>query len=78
MAVKLNRNDPCHCGSGKKYKNCCQKKDQSNISSKLGMIGVIAAVLLGLLIVGLALSGDDRPRECPPGTSWSSSHQHCH
>ena len=22
------RNDPCHCGSGKKYKNCCLKKDQ--------------------------------------------------
>ena len=19
---KLGRNDPCHCGSGKKYKNC--------------------------------------------------------
>ncbi|WP_019864878.1 UPF0149 family protein [Methylovulum miyakonense] len=22
-AVKLGRNDPCHCGSGKKYKKCC-------------------------------------------------------
>jgi hypothetical protein len=21
------RNDPCHCGSGKKYKKCCQEKD---------------------------------------------------
>ena len=20
---KINRNDPCHCGSGKKYKKCC-------------------------------------------------------
>ena len=20
---KINRNDPCPCGSGKKYKNCC-------------------------------------------------------
>lgn len=20
---KLGRNDPCHCGSGKKYKKCC-------------------------------------------------------
>ncbi len=20
---KIGRNDPCHCGSGKKYKNCC-------------------------------------------------------
>lgn len=21
--VKVHRNDPCPCGSGKKYKNCC-------------------------------------------------------
>lgn len=25
---KLGRNDPCHCGSGKKYKKCCLDKDQ--------------------------------------------------
>ena len=22
---KIGRNDPCSCGSGKKYKNCCGK-----------------------------------------------------
>ena len=27
--IKLpGRNDPCHCGSGKKYKNCCEQKDK--------------------------------------------------
>jgi preprotein translocase subunit SecA len=25
---KLGRNDPCHCGSGKKYKNCHYREDQ--------------------------------------------------
>lgn len=25
---KPGRNDPCYCGSGKKYKNCCMLKDQ--------------------------------------------------
>ena len=24
---KVGRNDPCPCGSGKKYKNCCMGKD---------------------------------------------------
>lgn len=24
------RNDPCHCGSGKKYKKCCAAKDEAN------------------------------------------------
>ena len=23
------RNDPCHCGSGKKYKQCCLDKDDA-------------------------------------------------
>jgi len=26
---KQGRNDPCHCGSGKKYKKCCREKDQA-------------------------------------------------
>lgn len=30
---KISRNDPCHCGSGQKYKRCCLEKDQ-----KLGHI----------------------------------------
>ena len=25
-AKKIGRNDPCPCGSGKKYKHCCMKK----------------------------------------------------
>jgi len=28
--AKVGRNDPCPCGSGKKYKNCCLDKDLSN------------------------------------------------
>jgi preprotein translocase subunit SecA len=26
---KIGRNDPCPCGSGKKYKNCCGTKARS-------------------------------------------------
>ena len=26
-AKKVGRNDPCPCGSGKKYKNCCGKNE---------------------------------------------------
>ncbi|MFO7847250.1 MAG: SEC-C metal-binding domain-containing protein [Balneolaceae bacterium] len=78
MKKKINRNDPCHCGSGKKYKNCCMEKDESGFSSKLGMIGLVIAVALGLLIAGMAISGSSDRQDCPPGTSWSDAHQHCH
>jgi MoaA/NifB/PqqE/SkfB family radical SAM enzyme/Tfp pilus assembly protein PilF len=30
----LNRNDPCPCGSGKKYKQCCLKHDEALATSK--------------------------------------------
>jgi uncharacterized protein YecA (UPF0149 family) len=26
---KLGINDPCHCGSGNKYKKCCLSKDEA-------------------------------------------------
>jgi len=29
------RNDPCHCGSGKKYKKCCEDKDSAAKSAVL-------------------------------------------
>lgn len=29
---KLGRNDPCHCGSGKKFKKCCMfQKEDTNV-----------------------------------------------
>lgn len=28
--MKISRNAPCHCGSGKKYKKCCLMQDEIN------------------------------------------------
>ena len=34
MTVKARpgRNEPCHCGSGRKYKQCCLEKDEKAAS----------------------------------------------
>lgn len=29
LTKALGRNDPCHCGSGRKYKQCCLDKDET-------------------------------------------------
>ena len=29
LAKLLGRNQPCHCGSGRKYKLCCLDKDEA-------------------------------------------------
>jgi len=31
--AKTGRNDPCHCGSSKKYKRCCLEKDDAAASA---------------------------------------------
>ena len=39
-APKLGRNDPCHCGSGRKYKQCCLAKDQERLQRSSEIPGV--------------------------------------
>ena len=34
---RVNRNDPCPCGSGKKYKNCCMRRDSFGTSRELSL-----------------------------------------
>jgi len=33
--AKYGRNEPCHCGSGKKYKQCCLRKDEEAENARL-------------------------------------------
>ena len=34
MASQIGRNDPCPCGSGKKYKKCCLATDVSEVRTE--------------------------------------------
>ena len=78
MSDEPSRNDSCPCGSGRKYKNCCLEKDSSALTSKLGVAGLIIAVLVGLWFLGNALFSENSTPDCPPGERWSETHQHCH
>ena len=40
MDTKPRRNDPCPCGSGKKYKNCCLHVDGLPSMSRMGEDGL--------------------------------------
>ena len=47
--AKIGRNDPCPCGSGKKYKRCCLDKEPAPDSSILSQLGAAQAHILGEL-----------------------------
>jgi hypothetical protein len=42
---KLGRNDPCHCGSGKKYKKCCLSADEERLKDPSPVEGLTMAEL---------------------------------
>ena len=42
MTTKIGRNDPCHCGSGQKYKKCCLAKDDAARSAELAALAAKA------------------------------------
>tara|TARA_R110002096_G_scaffold292224_2_gene486692 strand:- start:139555 stop:139863 length:309 start_codon:yes stop_codon:yes gene_type:complete len=46
-ANKIGRNSQCHCGSGKKFKNCCIEKVQKE-ASRAPIGASLAIVVLGL------------------------------
>ncbi len=38
--ARIGRNDPCPCGSGKKYKKCCMEKDQERLQESSSVAGL--------------------------------------
>lgn len=94
MKKELGRNEPCHCGSGKKYKNCHMGKESSGINSNKNLM-YIAILVVIVAIAGFSVyynaqqspsqnrnsnSGPvaQPPGEAPPGKVWSSEHGHWH
>ena len=57
MSAKIGRNDPCPCGSGKKYKNCCEKHGLKIRSKKTNKLLLAFGLLLGLAAVSTAYVG---------------------
>ncbi len=77
--AKTGRNDPCPCGSGKKYKQCCEGKAVEKTRFWTKWIAVTVGILALLGAVGTVASFlTDDQRDAPPGRVWSSEHGHWH
>jgi len=82
-AGKVGRNDPCPCGSGKKYKQCCERKTQAlSPTAWMVIVGVAVAVLVAI-VLSITTSTPLTDARCPPGQVWSPGHDgqpqpHCH
>jgi len=72
--TKVGRNETCPCGSGKKYKHCCELKASSSRMSTV-VILLIAAAVVAALLASVFTHGDDTGGA---GKVWSSEHGHYH
>ncbi len=75
--MKTGRNEPCPCGSGKKFKQCCAKKGTPSYRLWNLALLLLAAVLLAAVAVAI-YSASTEERVAPPGKVWSEEHGHWH
>ncbi len=73
--AKTGRNEPCPCGSGKKYKNCHESKTSSSRTSEVLMVVVGAAVLAAITAGVLSFTGE---RDRGGVRVWDPNHGHYH
>jgi hypothetical protein len=72
--AKVGRNELCPCGSGKKYKLCCESKASGSRMSTM-VILLVAVAVVAALLASMFTHGDDTGG---PGRVWSAEHGHYH
>ena len=75
-ATQIGRNDPCSCGSGKKYKKCCELKQQKSRGNTLMLI-LVSLLMAAGVATGISSFMSDRD-VARPGGVWSAEHGHYH
>ena len=74
---KIGRNELCHCGSGKKYKKCCESKERTGGQYSRVLIVTVVGAMLAALITGIM--SFSRDASIGAGSQvWSVEHNHYH
>lgn len=73
--AKIGRNDLCSCGSGRKFKRCCQSKSPSQRTGRMLMI-VVGGLIVAAVAAGVA-SFDTEGQSRTTGV-WDPVHGHYH
>lgn len=74
----IGRNEPCHCGSGKKYKHCCLNAGPKATLGQRFLFVAVAVVLLGGALIVLLNLDEFSHSEGGPTRVWSEEHGHWH
>jgi hypothetical protein len=75
--MKINRNDACACGSGRKYKQCCANAEGKS-RQWLWITALAIFAVAAIWSVGQSFQDMDEERVVPPGKVWNEEHGHFH
>jgi len=75
--TKVGRNDLCSCGSGKKYKKCCEAKEGRSLGSTL-MLVLISLILGAGLIAAVSNFTTETTHVAKTSGVWDPVHGHYH
>ena len=78
-SARPGRNQPCHCGSGRKYKHCCLAKAASMPPAyKLLIALAVLIFVVGMIMAVGTFVSNESVTGPGPGRVWSKEHQHWH
>jgi hypothetical protein len=75
--AKVGRNDLCACGSGKKFKKCCESKGERSRGAMLMALLIVAVLAAGVIASITSFSGDAAHTAATSGV-WDPVHGHYH
>lgn len=73
--AKTGRNELCHCGSGRKYKKCCEAKERVGESRNRMLMFVVGAAVVAAVVAGIASFTTERSTAT---RVWDPAHGHYH
>ena len=74
--AKTGRNDLCPCGSGRKYKKCCEASERGGGTRTRVMLFTVGGAVLVAILAGIASFTGERSTGLT--RVWSPEHGHYH
>jgi ABC-type Na+ efflux pump permease subunit len=75
--ARVGRNDVCACGSGKKFKKCCEAKASRSRGSLL-MVVLISVLVLAGVAAAVSNFSKDAAHTVKTSGVWDPEHGHYH
>ncbi|MDA1307489.1 MAG: SEC-C metal-binding domain-containing protein [Acidobacteria bacterium] len=77
--AKIGRNDDCSCGSGKKFKRCCENKSTGLSRGTMLMVVLISVILVAGVVAAVSNFTSDTSGHVGQSSGvWSEEHGHYH